>query len=318
MKDYIIKKLFLLVPTVLAITFLVFSMMQLIPGDPIHLLLGDMYDQRAADELRREYGLDKPLIVQYVSWLGRLAQGDWGRSIFTHRPVLEDILYRMPISVELIVLSMALALLISVPAGVISAIKPYTALDYSVMTVAMLGVSMPDFFLGILLFLLFSLTLGWLPVQGYVPLTTSVVGNLSHMILPALALGLARCAILTRLVRASMLEVVKLDYVTTARAKGVVEFLVVNKHALKNAMIPTITVVGLQIGFLIGGAIVIEAVFGIPGLGTFGVQGIAKRDYQQVQGFILVIALLFVVSNLLVDISYAYFDPRIRYEEKGR
>jgi peptide/nickel transport system permease protein len=318
MRDYIFKKLILLVPTVLAITFLVFSMMQLIPGDPIYLLLGDMYDQRQADDLRREYGLDKPLIIQYVRWLARLAQGDWGRSIFTHRPVLEDIIYRMPISLELIVLSMALALLISVPAGVISAIRPYTSLDYLVMTVAMLGVSIPDFFLGILLFLLFSLTLGWLPVQGYVPLTTNVVDNLSHMILPALALGLARCAILTRLVRASMLEVVKLDYVTTARAKGVVEFLVVNKHALKNALIPTITVVGLQIGFLIGGAIVIEAVFGIPGLGTFGVQGITKRDYQQVQGFILIVALMFVLSNLLVDISYAYFDPRIRYEEKGQ
>jgi peptide/nickel transport system permease protein len=318
MRDYIIKKLLLLIPTVLAITFLVFAMMQFIPGDPIHLLLGDMYDQRAADELRREYGLDQPLIVQYGWWLARLVQGDWGRSIFTHRPVLEDIFYRLPISLELIVLSMLLALLIAVPAGVISATRPYTALDYAVMTVAMLGVAMPDFFLGILLFLLFSLTLGWLPVQGYVPLTSDIVDNLQHMILPALALGLARCAILTRLIRASMLEVVKLDYVTTARAKGVVEFLVVNKHALKNALIPTITVLGLQIGFLIGGAIVIEAVFGIPGLGTFGVQGITKRDYQQVQGFILVVALLFVFSNLLVDISYAYFDPRIRYEERGK
>lgn len=318
MKEYVFKKLLLLVPTLLAITFLVFSMMQFIPGDPIHLLLGDMYDQRAADELRHEYGLDKPLIVQYVRWLARLVQGDWGQSIFTHRPVFQDIAYRIPISVELIVLSMLLALLISIPAGVISAIRPYTPLDYSAMTVAMLGISIPDFFLGILLFLLFSLTLGWLPVQGYVPITTSVVDNLQHMILPAVALGLARCAIITRLVRASMLEVVRLDYVTTARAKGVVEFLVVNKHALKNALIPTITVVGLQIGFLIGGAIVIEAVFGIPGLGTFGLQGITKRDYQQVQGFILIIALIFVFSNLLVDISYAYFDPRIRYEEKGR
>jgi peptide/nickel transport system permease protein len=318
MHDYIIKKVLLLVPTVLAITFLVFSIMQFIPGDPIYLMMGDMYDQRQADELRHEYGLDRPLIVQYVWWLVRLAQGDWGRSIFTHRPVLDDLIYRLPISLELIVLSMLLALFISVPAGVISAIKPYTALDYTVMTVAMLGVSMPDFFLGILLFLLFSLTLGWLPVQGYVPLTTNVVDNLAHMILPAVALGLARCAILTRLVRASMLEVVKLDYVTTARAKGVVEFLVVNKHALKNALIPTITVLGLQIGFLIGGAIVIEAVFGIPGLGTFGVQAITKRDYQQVQGFILIVALMFVFSNLLVDISYAYFDPRIRYEEKSK
>lgn len=318
MKEYICKKLLLLVPTVLAITFLVFSMMHFIPGDPIHLLLGDMYDQRQADELRHEYGFDRPLIVQYFWWLTRLVQGDWGRSIFTHRPVFQDIAYRIPISLELIGLSMLLALLISVPAGVISAVRPYTALDYTAMTVAMLGISMPDFFLGILLFLLFSLTLGWLPVQGYVPITTSVTDNLAHMVLPAVALGLARCAIITRLVRASMLEVVRLDYVTTARAKGVVEFLVVNKHALKNALIPTITVVGLQIGFLIGGAIVIEAVFGIPGLGTFGVQGITKRDYQQVQGFILVVALIFLVSNLLVDVSYAYFDPRIRYEEKSK
>jgi len=318
MKEYIIKKLLLLIPTVLAITFLVFSMMQFIPGDPIFLLLGDMYDQRQADELRREHGLDKPLIVQYAWWLARLVQGDWGRSIFTHRPVLDDIVYRIPISLELIVLSMLLALLIAVPAGVISAIRPYTALDYSVMTLAMVGVSMPDFFLGILLFLLFSLTLGWLPVQGYVPMADGVINHFSHLVLPAVALGLARCAILTRLIRASMLEVVKLDYVTTARAKGVVEFLVVNKHALKNALIPTITVLGLQIGFLIGGAIVIEAVFGIPGLGTFGVQGIIKRDYQQVQGFILIVALMFVFSNLLVDISYAYFDPRIRYEGRGK
>src|SRR5215471_7646779 len=277
MKEYIVKKLFLLIPMVLAITLLVFAMMRFIPGDPIHLLLGDMYDQRQADELRHAYGLDKPLLVQYVRWLERLVQGDWGQSVLTSRPVFQD----------------------------------------GAMTVALLGISMPDFFLGILLFLLFSLTLGWLPVQGYVPLTTSVVDNLRHMLLPAVALGMARCGILTRLVRASLLEVMRLDYVTTARAKGVVEFLVVNKHALKNALIPTITVAGLQIGFLIGGAIVIEAVFGIPGLGTFGVQGIMKRDYQQVQGFILIVALIFVLSNLWVDITYAYFDPRIRYEEKG-
>ena len=257
--------------------------------------------------------------MQYGWWLARLAQGDWGQSVLTSRPVFEDVVSRLPISLELIVLSMLFALFIAIPAGgVISATRPYTALDHGAMTVALLGISMPDFFLGILLFLLFSLTLGWLPVQGYVPLSTSVVDNLRHMLLPAVALGMARCGILTRLVRASLLEVMRLDYVTTARAKGVVEFLVVNKHALKNALIPTITVAGLQIGFLIGGAIVIEAVFGIPGLGTFGVQGITKRDYQQVQGFILIVALLFVVSNLLVDISYAYFDPRIRYEEKAR
>jgi peptide/nickel transport system permease protein len=274
-----------------------------------------MYDQRAADELRHEYGLDRPLIIQYVWWLARLIQGDWGRSIFTHRPVLEDILYRIPISLELIVLSMFLALLIAVPAGVISAIRPYTALDYSVMTVAMVGVAMPDFFLGILLFLLFSLTLGWLPVQGYVPLSSSVVDNLGHMILPAVALGLARCGILTRLVRASMLEVVRLDYVTTARAKGVREWGVVLNHALKNALIPTVTVLGLQVGFLIGGAIVVETVFSVPGVGSFGIGAIALRDYPQVQAFVLLFALGFVLVNLIVDILYAFLDPRIKYDQ---
>jgi len=217
MKEYISKKLLLLIPTVLAITFLVFAMMRFIPGDPIYLLLGDMYDQRQADELRQAYGLDKPLLVQYVRWLARLTQGDWGQSVLTSRPVFQDVVTRLPISLELIVLSMLLALLIAIPAGVISAIRPYTVFDHGAMTVALLGVSMPYFFLGILLFLLFSLTLGWLPVQGYVPLSTSVVDNVRHMILPAVALGMARCGILTRLVRASLLFDPRMRYEEKAK-----------------------------------------------------------------------------------------------------
>jgi len=189
MKEYIAKKLLLLIPTVLVITFLVFAMMRFIPGDPIHLLLGDMYDQRQADELRHAYGLDQPLLVQYVAWLARLAHVDWGQSVLTSRPVFQDVVSRLPISLELIVLSMLLALLIAIPAGVISATRPYTVFDHGAMTVALLGISMPDFFLGILLFLLFSLTLGWLPVQGYVPLSISVVDNIRHMLLPAVALA---------------------------------------------------------------------------------------------------------------------------------
>jgi peptide/nickel transport system permease protein len=209
---------------------------------------------------------------------------------------------------------MTFALLIAVPAGVIAALKPYSWRDYSAMTTALIGVSVPEFFMGILLILFFALLWGILPAVGYVPLSESVWGNLKHMILPAVTLGLARAALLTRLVRASMMEVIRLDYVTTARAKGVREWAVVLKHALKNALIPTVTVLGLQVGFLIGGAIVVETVFAVPGVGSFGIAAISLRDYPQVQAFVLLFALGFVLTNLIVDILYAFLDPRIKYE----
>jgi peptide/nickel transport system permease protein len=232
--------------------------------------------------------------------------------------VLTDILYRLPVSLELLVLSTIVSLLIAIPAGTIAAVRPNTWKDYSAMILAMAGVSIPEFFLGVMLFLLFGLVLGWLPVSGYIPILENPWGNLMHMVLPVIALGMPRAALLTRLVRASLLEVLKMEYVTTARAKGLGENFVVLKHALKNALIPTVTVIGLQVGFLIGGAIVIETVFAVPGIGSFGIDAIIKRDYPQVQAFVLVGALIFVLANLVVDLLYVVIDPRIQYNAGER
>lgn len=315
MKEYIFRRLVLLVPTVLGVTIVVFLMMRFIPGDPVAILMGDYYTEAAAAEIRQKYGLDRPLHMQYVMWLGRLVIGDWGHSIIANRPIFNDLVQRLPVTIELIILAMGFALLIAVPAGIVAALHPYSWHDYSAMTTAMIGVSVPDFFMGILLILCFSLFLGILPAVGYVPLTESVSGNIKHMILPAATLGLARAALLTRLIRASMMEVIRLDYVTTARAKGVRERVVVLKHALKNALIPTVTVLGIQVGFLIGGAIVVETVFSVPGVGSFGIAAISLRDYPQVQAFVLLFALGFVLTNLVVDVLYAFLDPRIKYDK---
>jgi peptide/nickel transport system permease protein len=313
MREYLLRRLLLLIPTILGVTLVVFLMMRFIPGDPVTNMMGENYSEEDARQLRHELGLDQPLIIQYVKWLFFLLHGDWGRSILTNRPVLTDVLYRLPVSLELIVLSMALSLLIALPAGIIAALRPNTWQDYSAMMVSMAGVSVPEFFLGVLLFLLFALVLGWLPVSGYIPLLVSPEANLRHMVLPMIALGFPRAALLTRLMRATLLEVLKLEYVTTARAKGLGENPVVLKHALRNALIPTLTVAGLQVGFLIGGAIVVETVFAVPGIGSFGIDAIIKRDYPQVQAFVLVGAFIFVLANLTVDVLYAVIDPRIHY-----
>ena len=323
MRTYILKRLIEIVPTVLAITFVVFVMMRSVPGDPVVALLGDAYTEEDAIKARTEYGLDKPIVVQYAIWLGKLVRGDWGSSILTGRPVLQDVLIRLPVTLELIVLSMAVALAIAIPAAIIGAVRQNTWPDYTATTIAMVGVSIPEFFIGVLLLLVFSIGLGGLlPSSGWVYLPgtcpsmvcgVSVLGNFSHVLMPALALGVGRAALLTRLLRASMLEVIRTEYVTTARAKGLAERPVILKHALKNALIPTVTVMGLQVGFLIGGAIVVETLFAMPGLGTFGIDAIIARDYQQVQGFALITAFAFVFINLLVDLTYTFLDPRIRY-----
>jgi peptide/nickel transport system permease protein len=319
---YILRRLVQIVPTVLGITFVVFLMMRSIPGDPVVALLGDAYTEEDAVKAREAYGLDQPVLLQYLIWLGKLLQGDWGTSILTGRPVLQDVLVRLPVTLELVALSMGVALLIAIPAGIIGALRQNTWADYSATSIAMIGVSIPEFFLGVLLLLAFSFGLHALPSSGWVYLPgtcpsmvcgVSLWGNMQHVLMPALALGVGRAALLTRLLRASMLEVVRTEYVTTARAKGLDERKVVLKHALKNALIPTVTVMGLQVGFLIGGAIVVETLFAMPGLGTFGIDAIIARDYQQVQGFALLTAIAFVLINLVVDLTYTFLDPRIRY-----
>lgn len=317
MRDYLLRRLVHLIPTLLGVTFIVFLMMHFIPGDPITNMLGETYSAADAQKLRQELGLDQPLLVQYGKWVLHVLRGDWGRSILNNRPVLPDILYRLPVSIELLILSMLVSLLIALPAGIIAAVWPNTWKDYSAMMVAMAGVSIPEFFLGVLLFLIFALTLHWFPVAGHTPLLDNPSDNLRHMFLPTIALGVPRAALLTRLIRASLLEVLRLEYVTTARAKGLNDWVVLLKHALKNALIPTVTVLGLQVGFLIGGAIVVETLFAMPGIGSFGVDAIIKRDYPQVQAFVLVGALVFVLANLSVDLLYSVIDPRIQYGKEG-
>src|SRR5712691_3851210 len=245
MRTYILKRLLQIIPTILGITFVVFVMMRSIPGDPVVSLLGDAYTEENAIKARQDYGLDKPVMVQYVIWLGKLVQGDWGTSILSGRPVLKDVLVRLPVTLELIFLSMAVALAIAIPAAIIGALRQNTWADYTATSVAMVGVSIPEFFAGILLLLVFSVgfrgslpSSGWVYLPGTCPMIVcgvSVLGNLQHVVMPAIALGIGRAALLTRLLRASMLEVIRTEYVTTARAKGLSERPVVLKHALKNA-----------------------------------------------------------------------------------
>ncbi len=306
------RRLIILILTFLGITLVVFITMKLIPGDPIIALLQDSYTEELAQELRSKLGLDKPIPVQYGIWLRDLLSGNWGSSIISKEPVLMEIMRRLPVTIELLILALFFTLIISIPIGILSAVKRNTLTDYSLMSLAMLGISLPEFFLGTLFLLFFSLKLQWFPATGFIPFADNPVANLRHLFLPAFTLGLTRAALVTRLVRNSMLEVIRQDYIDTARAKGLREFLVINKHALKNALIPTVTVVGLQIGYLIGGAIIVESLFAIPGIGSYGIDAILQRDYPMVQAFTVVAASGFIISNLLVDIVYTYLDPRIR------
>ncbi len=316
MRTYILRRLLQLMPTLLAITLLVFIAMHVLPGDPLIGLLGDTYDEENAQLLRQEYGLDRPLLVQYVTWLGKLVQGDWGTSILNGRPVLKDMLWYLPVSIELIVAALCVSITIALPSGIMAAVRQNTWVDYSAMTTALVGVSAPDFFFGVIMLLLFTIVLEVFPSSGWAPLSQGVGAHLSHLIMPAITLGFSHAAILARMLRGTMLEVIRMEYITTARAKGVDGWGVIVKHALKNALIPVVTILGLQLGFLIGGAVVVETLFALPGLGSFGMQAIFARDYPQVQGFVLFVALVFTCSNVLVDVLYAFIDPRIRYEAK--
>ncbi|MDH3604452.1 MAG: ABC transporter permease [Candidatus Tectomicrobia bacterium] len=316
MRTYILKRLLQLIPTLVIISLFVFMAMRLLPGDPLIGLLGDAYEEENARLLRQEYGLDQPLLVQYGVWLGHLVRGDWGQSILNGRPVLPDILWYLPVSIELILAALFVSVSIALPAGIIAAVRRNTWIDYSATTTALIGVSAPDFFFGVLMLLLFTIVLNWLPSSGWMPWSQSVWGHGSRLLMPAITLGFSQAAILTRMLRGTLLEVIRMEYITTARAKGLSGWWVIIKHALKNALIPVVTILGLQLGFLIGGAVVVETLFAILGLGSYGMQAILSRDYPQVQGFILFVALAFTVSNVAVDLLYAVLDPRIRYEDK--
>lgn len=305
MLKYILRRIALLVPVIVGVTFIVFTLMYLTPGDPAKIILGESAPAESVQQLREEMGLNKPYLVQYGNYLKNLVvKQDIGKSYVTKRPVLKEIKDAFPATLKLAALSMVFAILIGIPIGIISAVKQYSFFDTFSMIFALIGISMPVFWLGLLLILLFSVQLHWLPASGF--------SSFKYMILPAVSLGAQSVAIITRMTRSSMLEVVRQDYIRTVRAKGQKESIVIFKHALGNALIPIITIVGLQFGGLLGGAVLTESIFSIPGVGRLMVDAIKMRDFPVVQGGVLLIAITFSIVNLLVDLLYAYVDPRIK------
>lgn len=306
MLRFILTRLFSLVPILLGTALVVFFMVHFTPGDPARAILGATpVSAEAYERLRAELGLDEPLLVQLGNFIGGLFKGDLGTSYFTKRPVVQEIASRMPITVSLMALSMLVAVSIGIPAGIIAAANYGRSVDYVVMAAATFGVSMPNFWVGLMLILLVGVNLGWLPVAG--------VGGIEYYVLPALALGTSAAAVLARLTRSSMLQALGADYIRTARAKGLKNSRVVLRHALRNAFIPVLTVIGLQVGAMLTGAIVVETVFALPGLGRLLVQGVSGRDYPLVQGIALLAATIYVFVNFLVDLTYGLVNPRIRY-----
>lgn len=315
MLRYITQRVLSLFPVLVGVTLLVFLIMQLAPGDPAQIMLGPKATETSLAQLRHELGLDQPIPVQYGRWLSRVVQGDWGRSIQLKREVLPFILNRFLNSVYLMVLAILIACAAGIPAGVISAVRQYSLGDRLAMVLVLIGFSTPVFWLGIILQIIFGLKLGILPVSGLQSPGQSGLTDLAlHLILPAITLATGATAIIARMTRSSMLEVIRQDYIRTAWAKGLAERLVINRHALKNAFIPVLTIVGLQVGYLLGGDILVETVFSYPGIGLAMVDGIRARDFPLVQGAILLVASSYVLVNLAVDVTYAYLDPRIHYE----
>ncbi len=314
MTRYIIRRLVHAAFIVWGVATLVFFMLQIIPGDPIILMLGEQYTPEAAEQLRNKLGLDEPIYVQYFKWVGNVLQGDLGRSNATGESVSDAIKTALPKTLSIAVVSFAIAILIAFPAGIIAALKRNSPIDYVVSILAFVGVSMPGFWFGIVLILLFAVRLGWFPAVGYTPISEGFWEWLKHLILPSIAVGMGYAAILMRFIRAGLLEVLGSDYVRTARSKGLRERAVIGRHAMRNALIPVVTVAGIQLALLLNGSVVIEIVFSIRGMGRLLVRGILDKDYPVVQASILLIAVVFVLANLIVDIIYTFLDPRIRYD----
>lgn len=300
---FIIKRLMQTIPVIIGVTIVVFVIMQLVPGDPAVLLAGEGATIETIDALRQQLGLHQPLYVQYFDYVSNLLRGDMGFSLKNNQPVLQEIMTRLPITLELAIFSTIITIVLGMLAGIISAIRPYSILDTVVMVVALLGISLPSFWFGLMLMYSFSVKIQIFPVAGW--------DSIMHIVLPAFTLGAGGAAIVARMTRSSMLEVIRQDYIRTARAKGVKERVIIYKHALRNALIPVITVVGLQFGALLGGTVLVESIFAINGLGRMIVDAIRMRDLPVVQGGVLVASLVFVVVNLIVDILYRLFNKRI-------
>jgi peptide/nickel transport system permease protein len=310
---FFIRRLVTVLPTLVFVSMLIFALQQLLPGDPAQILAGEDQNPELIAQLREKMHLDKPLPVQYGYWIGGVLQGDLGESARTGQPVLELILQKLPVTVQLAFMSMLIALLISIPAGIVSAVKRGSVWDHSATVLGLAGLSMPNFWLGILMILFFSVELGWLPASGYVSPFENLGANLAAMIMPAVVLGTGIAAVLMRHTRSSMLQVLATDYVRTARAKGLRERVVVGKHALRNALTPVITLAALELGTLLSGAVLTEQVFTIPGFGKLIIDAVFNRDYAVVQGVVLVTATAYILLNLLADMAYFVFNPRLRH-----
>jgi len=312
MTAYVMRRLILLVPVILVVGIVVFALIHLTPGDPAAVMLGDRATPEDLARLRNQLGLNDPLPVQFVHWFGGVLHLDFGDSLFIGEPVTRALLDRVQPTLLLTTYAMLFQIIIGVPAGVISAVRHNSIVDRIVTVVAISGAAIPTFFLGILLILIFAVRLHWLPSGGYTPINEDPVKHFKSMLLPSFTLGFSSAGLLARLVRSSMLDVMREDYVRTALAKGLPLRSVVTGHALRNALIPALTVIGTSLGALLGGAVVTETVFTIPGMGRLVVQSIARRDYPVIQGAVMAIAMTYVLVNLLVDILYVYIDPRVR------
>jgi len=309
----VLRRLLATVPVLLLVTAGVFLLIHLTPGDPIDAMMAESADAGVKESLRRELGLDRPIYVQYAAWMGRVLQGNLGRSIRNREPVIENVGRRIRPSLQLAGLAMAISLVVALPVGIVSAARRNSTVDRFGTTFAIFGICMPNFLLALVLIFVFGVTLRWLPISGYVDPFEEPWAGLRSLVLPAVTLGLALGAVVTRTLRSSMLEALAEDYVRTARAKGLSEGGVIRGHVLKNALIPVVTVLGLQLGTLIGGAVITEYVFALPGVGRLVVDAVFARDYPLVQGVVLLIAVGFILSNLVVDLLYGFIDPRIRY-----
>lgn len=311
MYSYILKRILMSVPTMFLVLVIVFALVRMIPGDPAQLMLFDLDNEEAVDQMRRQLGLDRSIPEQFFVWLGQLAQGDLGTSIRTQEPVLTALLDRFSVTATLVVMAMTFATLVAVPAGMIAAWKHNTKTDFAIVLLAIIKLSLPSFWVGLMLLLFFGVYLQWLPTIGYVELSTDFGAGVLFLIMPVVSLALSEIAVITRMMRSGTLEVMRMEYVTHARAKGLSEGAVMARHVFKNAFSPALTVIGLVMASLLGGASVTETVFSLPGLGKLVVDSVYARDYPMLQGALLLIAAIYFVVNLVVDILYSFLDPRV-------
>jgi ABC-type dipeptide/oligopeptide/nickel transport system permease component len=305
MLKYTIKKLMLMIPVLFGLTIIIFMILHLAPGDPVDLIVGPNATPEVYENIRRSLGLDQPLLTQYFVFIRNLLKGDLGTSILQQRPVIDMLIQRLPVTLEVGLWALLASFAIAIPIGILAAVHRNSTLDYAAMSFALVGISMPTFWFGLILLYIFAFRLGWFPVSGY--------GTWQHLILPVIAVGFTDAAVTARMVRSSMLEVIGQDYIRTARAKGLKEGKVINKHALKNALIPIITLLGMRIGWIVGGSVTLEIVFNRPGIGRLMVDAIFARDYPVVQGSMLALTAFILLGNLIADLLYAVADPRIKY-----